>query len=98
MDRGQFQIESVRGTLAFGRLAIVLAFAMNAVGYLGDPNKGYVAGMVLAAVAAGLAYLAQGATCHAVEGSEAGEKAEPVLRLASLAAWAAGVVCFIGGY
>lgn len=101
MDRDDFLRESVRGTLAFARLGILLVFLMNLAGYLGEPNRAYAAGMVLSALAAGLAYLAQMAASFLAAGGDlsvSAAQAGRALQIGSAAAASAGVLAFIVGY
>jgi hypothetical protein len=60
LDADRITAASFAGTLAFGRLAIALLFACNAVGYHASPFGGaHAFGMLSAALAAGAAYWAQ---------------------------------------
>lgn len=102
MERDTFLIESMRGTLAFARLGILLVFLMNALGYMGAPYKAFAAGMALAALSAGLSYAAQSAASLAAvagigDDRSVQEKACGVLQVLALAAAIVSGLCFVIG-
>lgn len=59
LDTDRLTAASFAGTLAFGRLAIALAFAANAVGYYTSPGFLHGFGMLAGVLAAAAAYWAQ---------------------------------------